>query len=239
MTTTRRPLLTRLLALGAVTAAGAFAVGGCSDDAPDTARTTVVATLPPTSTTLTPMPVGHIVGQALEAGVFTELAGLLIDASGDDLNLLDVLRDPASQFTVFAPTNDAFPDALKPVLDVLHQPEHLKELRAVLTYHVVPGKLSAADLKDGELKTVQGETLKITHQGDKVLVNGIEIAKTDVPASNGVIHVINQVLVPPSLMPTVESILKSAPAPSTTTAGSTVPGSSVAPSSVAPSTTTA
>jgi len=70
-------------------------------------------------------------------------------------------------------------------------------LTSVLTYHVVPGMLNAADLKDGQmLKTVEGESLKVTIQNGVVKINGATVVKADVPASNGVVHVINAVLVP-------------------------------------------
>jgi uncharacterized surface protein with fasciclin (FAS1) repeats len=159
------------------------------------------------------MPKADIVGTALENGVFTQLAGLVVDAG-----LVDTLRGEGP-FTVFAPTDDAFPAALTPVLDVLHQPENLKLLQAVLTYHVVPGRLAPADIKDGELVTVQGEKLTVTHNGDKLVINGNEVAAGPVDATNGNVYVMGAVLVPPSMMSTVQDILAKAATAGTAAAG--------------------
>jgi uncharacterized surface protein with fasciclin (FAS1) repeats len=99
-------------------------------------------------------------------------------------------------FTVFAPTNEAFAKVPKEQLAAL-----LKDkagLTAVLTYHVVPGKVMAADVvKLTEAETLQGQPLKIAVDGDKVTVNGVNVIKTDIECKNGVIHVIDGVLLPP------------------------------------------
>jgi uncharacterized surface protein with fasciclin (FAS1) repeats len=130
-----------------------------------------------------------IVGTALTAGSFTELAGLVVDAG-----LVDTLRGPGP-FTVFAPTNAAF-DKLP--VDTLHAVQgDTKLLTAVLAYHVVPGALKLADLQPGTLTTVAGTDLTVTREGDKVFINGNEISSGDVEASNGIIHVMDDVLLPP------------------------------------------
>jgi uncharacterized surface protein with fasciclin (FAS1) repeats len=99
-------------------------------------------------------------------------------------------------FTVFAPTDAAFASIQKDV-DTLLKPENKEKLSKVLTHHVVSGKLSAADLKDGkELTTVQGEKLKVHVQGGKVMVGDAHVTSADIHASNGVIHVIDKVLLP-------------------------------------------
>ena len=101
-------------------------------------------------------------------------------------------------FTVFAPTNQAFSD-VQSTVDTLLKPANKADLQKVLTYHVVPGTYTAADLKDGqELTTVQGQKLKVSVNGGTVKVNGATVEKADVNASNGVVHVINKVLVPPA-----------------------------------------
>lgn len=129
-----------------------------------------------------------IVGTALLANVFGQLAGLVVDAG-----LVETLR--GGPFTVFAPTDDAF---AKIPLDVLHTVEDDPDLLAtVLTYHVVPGALKVADLAEGELETVAGATLTVTKDGDTTYINGNPIAAADVVASNGIIHVMGDVLVPP------------------------------------------
>jgi uncharacterized surface protein with fasciclin (FAS1) repeats len=100
-------------------------------------------------------------------------------------------------YTVFAPTNAAF-DALGDDLDTLLQPENKGDLKNTLLYHVVPGNLKEADLKDGEkLKTVEGSDLTVSVDGDTVKVNDATIVTPDVPAKNGTVQVIDGVLTPP------------------------------------------
>jgi uncharacterized surface protein with fasciclin (FAS1) repeats len=170
-----------------------FAVGAasCSSDPSDAVvATTVPTAAAPTTTTTAAPKLLDIVGTALSAGVFKELAGLAVDAG-----LVDTLRDKGP-FTVFAPTDAAF--AKLPV-DALHAvQDDPKLLTTVLTYHVVPGALKLADLKPGKLTTVAGIDLDVTREGDKVLINGVEIVGDDVVASNGIIHVLGDVLLPPS-----------------------------------------
>jgi len=167
-------------------------VGGvaCSSDPNDAATTTTqtpVTTAP--ATTEAPPQTFDIVGTALMGGSFTQLAGLVVDAG-----LVDTLRG-AGPFTVFAPTNEAFQ---KLPLDALHAVQDDPELLAtVLTYHVVPGALKLADLQPGKLTTVSGLDLDVTRDGDKVFVNGYEVTG-DVVATNGVVHVLGDVLLPPS-----------------------------------------
>lgn len=99
-------------------------------------------------------------------------------------------------FTVFAPTDAAFADIQKEV-DNLLMPENKAKLSNVLTYHVVAGKIMAADLQDGqELTTVQGGKLKVSIKDGKVMINGANVVAADVSASNGVIHVIDKVFIP-------------------------------------------
>ncbi len=109
--------------------------------------------------------------------------------------LVDVFNGTEA-FTVFAPTNDAFA-AIQPTVDNLLMPENKSKLQNVLKYHVVAGMVKAADLKDGqEVTTLQGEKLKVSITGGKVLIGGAEVVSADVAVSNGVVHVINKVLVP-------------------------------------------
>jgi uncharacterized surface protein with fasciclin (FAS1) repeats len=181
--------------LVAVIALASLTGAACSEDAsdsaaPSTTPETVASTVAPTTTLMEPG-VFDIVGTALNAVVFTQLAGMVVDAG-----LVETLRSDGP-FTVFAPTNDAFQ---KLPLATLHSVQDDPDLLAsVLTYHVVPGKLMAADLEEGTLTTVSGEDLEVTREGDKVFINGYEITTADVEATNGVIHVMSDVLVPPSL----------------------------------------
>ncbi|HMT22501.1 MAG TPA: fasciclin domain-containing protein [Promineifilum sp.] len=107
-------------------------------------------------------------------------------------------------FTVFAPTNAAFGKLPAGTVDTLVKPENKATLTKILTYHVVPGKLAASDLKDGmKLKTAEGEQLTVKHQGDKVWIIDAKggqsmVTISNVNQSNGVIHVVDTVLMPAS-----------------------------------------
>ncbi|TDN39810.1 fasciclin domain-containing protein [Hymenobacter sp. UV11] len=100
-------------------------------------------------------------------------------------------------YTVFAPTNEAFDALPASTVDNLLKPENKAKLVDILTYHVVPGNVMAADLKNGqELTTIEGKKLMVSVVGSTVTVNGATVVKADVKSSNGVTHVINQVLMP-------------------------------------------
>ena len=104
-------------------------------------------------------------------------------------------------FTVFAPTNDAFAKLPAGTVETLVKPENKATLTKILTYHVVSGKYTATDLKDGMmLTTVQGEKLMVTKKDGKTMVGGVTISTADVMQSNGVVHVIDSILTPPSNM---------------------------------------
>lgn len=115
--------------------------------------------------------------------------------------LVDTLEG-TGPFTVFAPTNEAFKQLPAGTVDTLLKPENKAKLTKILTYHVVPGKLEASDLTDGKkLKTVEGEDLTVKKSGDSVMIADAkgDMAKVTIPnvnQSNGVIHVINKVLMP-------------------------------------------
>ena len=128
-----------------------------------------------------------IVDTAVAAGNFKTLATAL-QAAG----LVDTLKGPGP-FTVFAPTDAAFAKIPKADLDALLKDK--AKLTAVLTYHVVPGKVMAADVKAGPVKTVQGGSLTVATMGG-VTVNQAKVTATDIVADNGVIHVIDSVAMP-------------------------------------------
>ena len=135
----------------------------------------------------------NIVDTAIAAGSFTTLAKALTAA-----DLVDTLKGPGP-FTVFAPTDKAFAKLPAGTLDNLLKPENKDKLRRILTYHVVPGKVVAADVvKVSSAKTVSGDSLPIQVNGSMVMAGKARVVKTDVGASNGVIHVIDTVLLPPS-----------------------------------------
>jgi len=132
-----------------------------------------------------------IVDTAVGAGDFKTLAAALEAA-----DLVDTLKGKGP-FTVFAPTDEAFEKLPKGTLEDLLKPENKKKLAGILTYHVVPGKVMAAEVtKMKKAKTVQGTDVKIKVVDGKVMVNDAEVIKTDIACTNGVIHVIDTVILP-------------------------------------------
>ncbi len=131
-----------------------------------------------------------IVDVAVGNGSFKTLVAA-VQAAG----LVETLKG-TGPFTVFAPTDAAFAKLPAGTVDMLLKPENKDKLVAVLTYHVVPGKVMAADVKPGDVTTVQGSTATLKADGGKVMIDGATIVATDVMASNGVIHVIDSVIMP-------------------------------------------
>jgi uncharacterized surface protein with fasciclin (FAS1) repeats len=136
---------------------------------------------------LTASHAADIVDTAVAAGNFKTLATALTAAG-----LVDTLKGPGP-FTVFAPTDEAFAKVPKADLDALLKDK--AKLTAVLTYHVVPGKVMAADVKAGEVATVQGSKITVT-TSNGVMVDNAKVTATDIAADNGVIHVIDSVIMP-------------------------------------------
>jgi transforming growth factor-beta-induced protein len=132
-----------------------------------------------------------IVDTAVGAGSFKTLVAA-VKAAG----LVETLKGEGP-FTVFAPTDEAFAKLPKGTVEDLLKPENKKKLVAVLTYHVVPGKVMAKDVVGlKEAKTVQGSSAKITVAEGKVKIDAANVVKTDIETSNGVIHVIDSVILP-------------------------------------------
>jgi uncharacterized surface protein with fasciclin (FAS1) repeats len=129
-----------------------------------------------------------IVETAVAAGQFNTLAAAL-----DKAGLVSTLKGKGP-FTVFAPTDAAFAKVPKADLDALLADK--AKLTAVLTYHVVPGSVMAKDVKPGKVKTVQGSELTLATSDGGVTVDGAQVVKADIVADNGVIHVIDRVLLP-------------------------------------------
>lgn len=132
-----------------------------------------------------------IVDTAVAAGSFTTLAKALQAA-----DLVATLKGPGP-FTVFAPTDEAFAKLPAGTLDTLLKPENKDTLRRILTYHVVAGEVRAADVvKLSSAKAVSGDTIAVNVKDGKVHVNDANVVKTDIQATNGVIHVIDKVILP-------------------------------------------
>ncbi len=173
----------RLIVIGAL-AVGAVGLSACGSD--DTTTTTTAAA-PMTDTASETI--------AAVAGGNADLSTLVAALTAADLV---TTLEGAGPYTVFAPTDAAFSD-IQSTVDTLLEPGNKTDLANVLTYHVVPGIYTAADLKDGQkLKTVEGQDLTVTVKDGVVKVNDATVEMADVSASNGVVHVINKVLVPPA-----------------------------------------
>src|SRR4051794_31674578 len=210
-------------ALAIATAVGALALAACgTKPAPEAATVTLTpgaaAAAPAAPAAVTPAaptpaavpaapipaqtPSSDIVDTAVAAGSFTTLAKA-VEAAG----LVDTLKDPGP-FTVFAPTDEAFAKLPPELLQAVVADPAL--LTKILTYHVVPGQVLAADIKTGPVTTVEGQPLQLAVNNGAVTVNGTtNVIKADVLASNGVIHVIDSVLVPsdvtlPTALPATE-----------------------------------
>jgi len=133
-----------------------------------------------------------IVDTAVGAGQFKTLAAAL-GAAG----LVETLKGPGP-FTVFAPTDEAFAKLPAGTVENLLKPENKAKLAAILTYHVVPGAVKAEQVtKLDEAKTVNGAMVKVSTEDGKVMINDATVVKADIEASNGVIHVIDKVILPP------------------------------------------
>lgn len=136
-----------------------------------------------------------IVDTARKAGRFRTLL-----AAAKAAGLVDALKSDGP-FTLFAPTDEAFAKIPRETLDGLLRPENRDKLAAILTYHVIPSKAMAADVVklDGKgVKSVEGSDLMVMVEGKNVMVGKAKVVKTDIAASNGVIHVIDTVLMPPT-----------------------------------------
>lgn len=137
------------------------------------------------------VPSKNIVENAVNSSDHTTLVAAVKAA-----DLAGTLSGPGP-FTVFAPTNEAFNALPAGTVDKLLMPDMKNDLTKVLTYHVVPGKLMAADLKDGQkLKTVEGKDLIVMVKDGMVMINGAHVTTADAVSSNGVTHVVDAVLLP-------------------------------------------
>ena len=153
---------------------------------------TATPTMNTAATTASAQGTSDIVDTAVAAGSFKTLAAALKAA-----DLVDTLKGPGP-FTVFAPTDEAFAKLPPGTLDSLLKPENKSKLQGILTYHVVSGRVGSDKVVAlSAAKTVQGAELKLSHDAYGVMVNGAKVVKADIACSNGVIHVIDSVLLPP------------------------------------------
>jgi uncharacterized surface protein with fasciclin (FAS1) repeats len=154
---------------------------------------TAVLVLAPAAASVANAQSKDLVDTAVGAGSFNTLAKALTAA-----DLVGTLKG-AGPFTVFAPTDDAFAKLPAGTVETLLKPENKAQLRRILTYHVVAGRVNAADvMKMRSGKAVSGDTFAISTGSGGVMVDKARVVKTDIAASNGVIHVIDTVLMPPT-----------------------------------------
>ena len=132
-----------------------------------------------------------IVDTAVSAGSFNTLVAAVKAA-----DLVDTLKGEGP-FTVFAPTDDAFAKLPAGTLDDLLKPENKDKLKSILTYHVVSGKVMAKDVATMKMaETVNGQSFMVSMEGDSVMIDKAKVVKADIECSNGVIHVIDSVMLP-------------------------------------------
>jgi uncharacterized surface protein with fasciclin (FAS1) repeats len=182
------------IALVAGVASTALLLGACSSDNSSASSDTNKDNTSTTMMTTAPMQ-KTIVDLAVANPDFSTLVAA-VKAAG----LVDTLSGPGP-FTVFAPTNEAFAKLPAGTVDSLLKPENKQTLTNILTYHAVAGEVLAKDVKPGSVKTVNGASFTISVEGGKVFITDgkgqkVEVIKTDIQGSNGVIHVINGVLLP-------------------------------------------
>ena len=163
----------------------ALTLSACGSDKEETMEAVAEETTEATT-------VGTIVDVASGAGNFGTLVAAVTAAE-----LVETLSGEGP-FTVFAPTDEAFAALPAGVVDALLLPENKAVLAQILTYHVVSGKVMAADVTDSDVATVEGQTVNLS-TADGVTVNGAKVVTADVAASNGVIHAIDAVILPPGV----------------------------------------
>ncbi|MCX6385867.1 MAG: fasciclin domain-containing protein [Solirubrobacterales bacterium] len=174
--------LNHIAVIAAFAVAGLGVVACGSSDSKTTASTTTATTM--TDETIEAVATGN-------KDLSTLVTALKAAGIGSDLA-------KTGPYTVFAPTNAAFAD-IQSTVDTLLKPDNKTDLQQVLAYHVVSGTYTAADLTDGQkLKTLEGQDLTVSIKDGVVKVNDATVEATDITASNGVVHVINKVLVPPA-----------------------------------------
>jgi uncharacterized surface protein with fasciclin (FAS1) repeats len=180
-----------VLAAASIAALSLVACSSSTDEAASEA-TSAASEAAASDMASSPATAGTIVDIAAGADNLTTLVAAVTAA-----DLVETLQGPGP-FTVFAPTDEAFAALPAGLLDALLLPENKDTLAKILTYHVVPSAVMAADVTDGDVATVEGQSVTLS-TADGVTVNGAKVVQADVVADNGVVHVIDAVLLPPDV----------------------------------------
>ncbi len=147
-----------------------------------------------TKVAISPKVVQSVVGDLATVILADErfkILGMILQSIG----LLDALKQ--GDFTIFAPTDEALAKLPQQILDAILKSKNLNQFTELLEYHVIPGKVMSTELKSGELKTLEGDAVTIKTNNHKIQVGNATVIDSDIPASNGVIHIIDQVLILP------------------------------------------
>jgi uncharacterized surface protein with fasciclin (FAS1) repeats len=215
------PILKKTL-LSAIALSSAVALSACGQPTTDNTTTPSAAETPntntspvadvpsPTTSSVSPIPtteaaspspsgtatanqnLGQLALAASNQGSFTILTKA-VQAAGLTSNL-----SAQGPYTVFAPTDEAFKALPAGTIDNLLKPENKTKLVKLLSYHVVPGRITSSQLKSGNVKTVEGNNIAVSVSGSGVTVNKAKVVQADIPASNGIVHVVDKVILPPN-----------------------------------------
>ncbi|MCC5663749.1 fasciclin domain-containing protein [Nostoc sp. CHAB 5784] len=181
-----------------------IALSACAQPV-ETPTVTVPPITPTPTATIATQNLAELAKSAASQGQFQTLIRA-VQAAG----LTEQLSAPGP-YTIFAPTDAAFSALPKTTLDQLLQPANKKQLVKLLAYHVIPGGITSQQLTSGQVKTIEGSPVKITvdRASNSITVNNAKVTQPDIPASNGIVHIVDQVLLPPNFPPS----LKTTPTP--------------------------
>ncbi|MEH2269399.1 MAG: fasciclin domain-containing protein [Nostoc sp.] len=170
------------------------ALSACAQPVRETPTATVPSITPTPTATIATQNLAELAKSAASQGQFKTLIQA-VQAAG----LTEQLAAPGP-YTVFAPTDTAFSALPKATLNQLLQPANKQQLVRLLSYHVIPGGITSQQLISGEVKTLEGSPVKITvdRASNSITVNNAKVTQPDIPASNGIVHVVDRVLLPPN-----------------------------------------
>lgn len=186
--------LFNIIGIGSLVALSACAQPVAETPTATVPSTTVLPVTPTPTATIATQNLAELAKSAASQGQFKTLIQA-VQAAG----LTEQLAAPGP-YTVFAPTDAAFSALPKATLDQLLQPTNKQQLVKLLSYHVIPGGITSQQLTSGEVKTAEGSPVKITvdRTSNSITVNNAKVTQPDIPASNGIVHVVDRVLLPPN-----------------------------------------